>query len=295
MVATRLAALDAGAGPFLKWAGGKTQLLADILKLFPDHIATYYEPFVGGGAVFFALAEQQRFDRAVLSDRNEDLVELYTAVRDEVEPLIAHLALHEQAQTSEEYFYRIRALDKSRLDPVSRAARLIFLNRTCYNGLYRVNRRGEFNVPFGRYKSPNVCNRSVLRAASRALQNVEIRHDDFETVAKEAGRGDTIYFDPPYHPVSATSSFSAYHSLPFGQDDHRRLARTMAGCAARGAVAVLSNSDTPFTREVFGKFDLRTVLASRAINSVASRRGRVSEILVRAQLSSRPGRSSALT
>jgi DNA adenine methylase len=265
----------------LKWAGGKGQLLGPILAALPQRISTYYEPFVGGGAVFFALAEAGRFRRAELSDRNPDLVEVYTMVRDCVDALIARLAAHERFSGSAEYYYRVRAQDKAELEPLDRAARLIFLNRTCYNGLYRVNRRGHFNVPFGRYTNPRVCNPEGLRASSRALAKVEITQRDFRAAVDEIGAGDAVYFDPPYDPVSKTASFTAYDSLPFGQAEHRALAQVFADCVGRGAQAVLSNSDTAFTRSLFGGFPIDTLMVARAINSAASKRGRVPEILVR--------------
>jgi DNA adenine methylase len=276
------------ASPFLKWAGGKTQLLHYILPALPDRIDTYYEPFIGGGAVFFALANERRFKRAVIADRNPNLIECYRVIQKHVGDLIDALETHAEHATDPEYYYAIRALDPEPLAPVERAARIIFLNKTCYNGLYRVNRRGEFNVPFGRYANPRVLNQEALVAASHALERVEIVNADFETVSVKAGRGDAIYFDPPYHPVSPTASFTAYHSNVFGVREHERLAEVYGECLARGAVAVLSNSDVPLTRKLFRDFEVRTVEATRAINSVASRRGQVTEILVVG-----PGRAAA--
>jgi DNA adenine methylase len=266
--------------PFLKWAGGKTQLLADILPQLPERMKTYYEPFIGGGAVFFALAAEHRFDRAVIADRNPWLIEVYKTVRDDVDALIKALSRHASHATDEEYYYKVRALDPAPLTSTERAARILFLNKTCYNGLYRVNRRGQFNVPFGRYAKPRVCNEEVLINASRALQRVEIKHADFEIVSRQAKRGDAIYFDPPYVPVSVTSSFTAYDSHAFGRTDHERLTSTFKACVSRGAAAVLSNSDTPETRALYQDLDVRTVSASRAINSVAGKRGRITELLV---------------
>jgi DNA adenine methylase len=266
--------------PFLKWAGGKTQLLADILPQLPERMKTYYEPFIGGGAVFFALAAEHRFDRAVIADRNPWLIELYKTVRDDVGTLIKTLARHAEHAKDEDYYYEVRARDTAPMTPAERSARILFLNKTCYNGLYRVNRKGQFNVPFGRYANPRVCNEEVLTAASRALQRVEIKNADFEIVSQQAKRGDAIYFDPPYVPVSATSSFTAYDSHVFGKADHERLASTFKACVSRGAAAVLSNSDTPETRALYEDLDVRTVNASRAINSVAGKRGRITELLV---------------
>lgn len=266
--------------PFLKWAGGKSQLLRDILPQLPQHIRTYYEPFIGGGAVFFALAAEKRFERAVIADRNPWLVEVYKTVRDDLRGLCKALAKHATRATDEDYFYEIRALDTDKMAPTERAARILYLNRTCYNGLYRVNRSGRFNVPFGRYKNPRVLNEVGLEAASRALQKVEILNADFEMISSQPEHGDAIYFDPPYVPVSATASFTAYDQHVFGLKDHARLSETYRACIARGATAVLSNSDTPETRALFADLDVQTVNATRAINSKAGKRGAITEILV---------------
>lgn len=266
--------------PFVKWAGGKTQLLNQILPRLPARAKTYYEPFVGGGAVFFAMASRNRFDRAVLADRNPDLVSTYLAVRDRVEPLIKRLGEHQAKATDETYFYEMRAVDPDQLDPVARAARFLFLNKTCFNGLYRVNRSGRFNVPFGRYKNPRVQNPEGLRAASHYLKGVTILESDFESVAREVRRGDAIYFDPPYVPVSATASFTSYARHPFGPDEHDRLLEAYLRCCRRGAHALLSNSDCPVTRALYDGLDVETVKATRAINSRASGRGAINELLV---------------
>jgi DNA adenine methylase len=264
--------------PFLKWAGGKSQLLDRILPQLPEQIATYYEPFIGGGAVFFALANRGRFRRAVISDRNPALVEVYTVVRDEVIDLIDLLSVHSRHATDSDYYYEVRA---QRLKtPVERAARILFLNKTCYNGLYRVNRRGEFNVPFGRYANPRVLNEELLNTASRALQKVEIIHSDFEPIADRARRGDAVYFDPPYHPISQTASFTAYDSTAFGMVEQERLAAAFRDLCGRAVSCVLSNSDCDATRTLYEGLDVKTVFASRAINSRAERRGPVTELLV---------------
>lgn len=274
--------------PFLKWAGGKKQLLGDILPWFPERVRTYYEPFIGGGAVFFAMASQDRFDRAVIADANPHLVNAYRVVQRDVEGLIARLAEHANHATDSEYFYAVRAQVPEDLSEVERAARLIFLNKTCFNGLYRVNRKGQFNVPFGRYKKPKVLDETRLRTASALLHGVEILHSDFDDVARRAGRGDAIYFDPPYVPVSATSSFCSYAKSPFGPNEHERLTQAYEAACRRGAVAVLSNSDCEITRDLYSDLDVRTVNATRAINSVASRRGSVHEVLVVGLESRRP-------
>ena len=268
--------------PVLKWAGGKRQLLEHILPIvessFPQRIAKYYEPFAGGAAVFFALSARQKFDSARLSDMNADLIRVYTELRDDAEAVIAELEKLAALELSKETYYDLRA-KRPRKD-AARAARLIYLNRTGYNGLYRVNSSGEFNVPYGSYKNPRILDRPRLLAAAQALQGVELAVEDFESSCKKAKRGDFVYFDPPYVPVSKTASFAAYHSVAFTSAEHARLAETFARLTERGVKALLSNSDTPETRELYREFETRTVQATRAINSNASRRGGVPELLV---------------
>lgn len=269
---------DWQARPFLKWAGGKRQLLPQILERFPPSCATYYEPFLGSGALFFALAGRRAFRRAVLSDRNRDLVDTYVAVRDRLDDLVAALrALHADRDS----YYRIRALDPQSLDPAARAARFIYLNRTCYNGLYRVNRAGRFNVPFGRYAKPRILHEENLRAVSRALRRADLLSGDFDEATTAARAGDAIYFDPPYVPLSATARFTAYDAAPFGWEEQRRLAALMHRLADRGVFALLSNAGSGPARDLYGSLSCDRVHARRSINSRADRRGHVPEILVR--------------
>ena len=271
-------------GPVLKWAGGKSQLVKRILAELPDSIDTYYEPFVGGAAVFFALAAQRRFRRAVLADSNPELVAVYRALAEDVDGVIRALRRF-QARHCEEEFYRVR--DTRPRSPAQRAARTIYLNKTGYNGLYRVNRSGKFNVPFGRYKNPNICDEPNLRAAAVTLKGVRIEVADFEQICQRARKSDAVYLDPPYVPLSKTSNFTAYDRHAFGLDDQRRLASAFRDLALRGVPAVLSNSDTPTTRELYGEFRFRAVPVARPINSRPSGRGPVGELLV----SSKPGRT----
>lgn len=270
--------------PVLKWAGGKRQLLEPILafvdRAFPEQIETYYEPFAGGAAVFFALAARGKFKRARLSDKNEDLIRVYKALRDEPKRVIHELEKLCQEKATEEVYYKIRASRPTKAS--ERAARMLYLNRTGYNGLYRVNRSGEFNVPYGRYKKPNILDPERLLATAGALQDVDLEVEDFEQSCKTAKRGDFVYFDPPYVPVSKTSSFAAYHSVAFTLSEHERLAKTFAKLTKKGVAALLSNSDTPETRQLYAAFDTHTVHAKRAINSNGARRGTVTELLVRA-------------
>jgi len=266
--------------PFLKWAGGKRQLLAHIEALLPERIDTYFEPFLGGAAVFFRLAAGARFRRAVLADANPELVNCYKAIRNDVGGVIAKLRRY---RNDSELYYEVRGRNPARLSPTSRAARLIFLNRCGYNGLYRVNSRGQFNVPFGSYRRPVICDVDKLQAASAALQNAEIVCADFAETLQHVRRGDFVYLDPPYVPLSATSSFTSYAKRNFGSEEQERLADLLRRLATRRVPALLSNSDCVTTRDLYKDFadSLSVVPARRAINSVGHGRGPVDEILVR--------------
>ena len=266
------------ARPVLKWAGGKGRLLPELLGRTPSTFEVYHEPFIGGGALFFALAGQGRLGRAYLSDANPSLIDVYLALRDDVEAVIGVLREHVYERA---HYYRVRALDPANLSRPERAARVIYLNKTCYNGLYRENRKGQFNVPFGRYKNPTICDEPNLRAASRVLQGVDIGRRHFCTIVHYAQPGDFVYFDPPYHPLSATANFTAYDRSGFGPDDQRQLRDVFAALGERGARAMLSNSDTPFVRELYDGFAIDQVHVARAVNSKASGRGKVAEVIVR--------------
>ena len=264
------------ARPFLKWAGGKTQLLDALFARFPATFGRYHEPFLGGGAVFFALGPQ----RANLSDVNADLIGAYLAVRDDIEGVMKALKRH---RSEEKYYYEVRAQNSDGMGHVASAARTIFLNRTCFNGLYRVNRQGQFNVPFGRYDNPTICNRDNLLMASETLKKCDIRHQDVFTIARRVRRGDLVYFDPPYDPISSTSSFTSYAKGGFGRSEQVRLAELFKRLAGRGVNVVLSNSDTPFIRSLYKGCRIHSVHARRAINSRADRRGTVGEVIVTAE------------
>ena len=259
--------------PFLKWAGGKSKLMAQYEALFPAAFGCYFEPFLGSGAVFLRLQPP----RAALSDSNPDLITCWQVVRDRVEELIANLGQH---RVDREYYYALRAQDPARLPVVEQASRLIFLNKTCFNGLYRVNRRGEFNVPFGDYKNPRIFEAGHLRALSALLAPVDLAVRPFDHVLKAARRGDFVYLDPPYFPLSATSSFTGYTGQAFGEDQQRYLAEVFRVLHARRCKLMLSNSDTPLVRELYRGFRQETVWAARAINSVASRRQPIRELVV---------------
>lgn len=268
--------LDVPAQPFLKWAGGKGGLLSQLLPLMPRELrwSRYHEPFVGGGAVFFSLAPR----RAYLSDLNPELVNCYRVIRGDVDALCEALREHVYEK---DHYYEVRAVDPSTLDDVQRAARFIYLNRTCFNGLHRVNRKGQFNVPFGRHANPTICDEPNLRRVSAALREVEIAHAGFEAVLERAQPGDFVYFDPPYQPISATSSFTAYTSHAFGPRQQAELAQVFRALDARGCKVMLSNSNAEFIRTLYQGFDIREVYATRAINRDASKRGPIPELVVR--------------
>ena len=277
--ARRTSAARPAPGPFLKWAGGKGQLLAQFAPLYPSRVGRYVEPFVGSAAVFFDLRRRHPDIAASLSDDNEELINCFRIVRDDVEGLIRRLRRHKERH-SREHYYEVRARKVARLTPAQRAARLIYLNKTCYNGLYRVNGQGEFNVPIGSYKNPAICQAPLLRAASRALAGVDLEVRDFADCLGEARRGTFVYFDPPYHPVSRTASFTSYTEGGFGEEEQRRLADLFAALDRKGARVMLSNSDTPFVRDLYDGYRIEAVSARRAINSNGARRGVVSEVVV---------------
>lgn len=267
------------ARPYLKAVGGKTALLPEILPRLPDKIGTYYEPFLGGGAVFFALAAEKRFARAVVGDANEEFAHAYAELSRDVDGVIRELSKHIYEET---YYYSVRAQDPLSLDSSARAARLIFLNKTCFNGLYRVNRKGKFNVPFGSYKNPTICDEENLRAVSEVLQRTKttLTSLDFEKTVLPAKRGDVVYMDPPYVPASKTSDFTTYTAGGFSLDDQRCLRDVTRKLDARGVHVLLSNSDTPFVRDLYAGFRIEEVQAPRRVNSKGGKRGNVGELLI---------------
>lgn len=262
------------AAPIVKWAGGKGQLLDRLLPLLPARMGRYLEPFAGGAALFFALAPRD----AVLSDTNAELVNMYTVARDELTALVRTLR---PFRYDRDRFYQVRATDPATLTPVQRAARFIYLNRTCFNGLYRVNRRGQFNVPFGRYTNPRICDVPRLSAASRVLAGADLRLGDFAAGAEDARRGDFVYFDPPYVPVSRTASFTSYTAAAFGMPAQERLAALFAALDKRGCKVMLSNSDAPAVHQLYKGFRIERLTATRNINSRATARGAIFEVVVR--------------
>lgn len=272
----------AEASPFLKWAGGKRQLLGKLLAHVPESFGTYHEPFVGGGALFFKLRALERLKQARLSDVNPELVNAWTMLRDATENVLAELEKL-ASRTDKESFYAVRALDPAALTGPERAARIIYLNKTCFNGLYRENSKGIFNVPYGDNGNPRVLDRPNLLAVARALKGVTLTQGSFSVSVKHARPGDFFYFDPPYHPVSGSSSFTAYSRGGFGVEGQQQLARVFGELAEMGVHVLLSNSDTPLIRELYeGRgFEITRVEASRAINCNADRRGPVGELIIK--------------
>ena len=265
------------AAPLVKWAGGKAALVPHIRERLPREWGTYFEPFIGGGAAFFALAPP----RAVLADTNRDLIAMYEAVRDHPGGVMQALNDLQPQVLDEERYYAIRAQDPATLSANEAAARFIYLNKTCYNGLYRVNRQGRFNVPFGRYsRPPRLYIPENLLAVSAVLRGADLLCDDYRTALAGAGDGDFVYLDPPYHPLSATANFTGYTSLGFGDDDQRSLADEIARLTETGAYVLLSNSDTPLIRELYAEYRIAELKVGRAINSRGDRRAGVTELLV---------------
>lgn len=267
--------------PVVKWVGGKRQILNEILKYVPQKFTTYYEPFVGGGAVFFELQPE----KAVINDINSELINLYQTIKDNVDELIEDLKKH---KNDSNYFYRIRELDRDKekynlLSPVERASRIIYLNKTCYNGLFRVNRAGEFNTPFGNYKNPNIVNEETLRAVNQYFNTAKISfyNKDYAEVLKGARKGAFVYLDPPYDPVSDTSSFTGYDKNGFDRNEQIRLKQTCDMLNKKGISFLLSNSATDFILELYKDYKIEIVKAKRAINSKADKRGEIDEVLVR--------------
>jgi len=278
-VLPRIAPLaDPVAAPVVKWVGGKTRLLPELLARIPAKFGRYYEPFAGGAALFFRLAPE----RAVLADSNADLIGLYTALRTDVTAVIRRLQ-HHRSEHDERHYYAMRERWNDRdvsWPAADRAAAFIYLNKTCFNGLWRVNRSGDFNVPIGRYADPPICVPAALHAAAAVLDRTDLRCGDYQTAVADAERGDFLYFDPPYDPVTPTANFTSYTAGVFGADEQRALADSARKLVARGCKVMLSNSDTPFMRSIYRGFKIERVKCARAINSDASRRGDVDELLI---------------
>lgn len=272
------------ARPFLKWAGGKAKLAPLVAERAPERIGRYHEPFLGGGAVFFALREVGRITDATLADGNPDLIETWRTVRDDVEGVIGALeplaARYLGTEPLRRAFVYSEVRDQRPRLPARKAARLIFLNKTCFNGLYRVNRKGRFNVPHGRYEQPAILDAERLRDASRALAGTELRAGDFEAACARAEPGGFVYLDPPYQPLSATSAFTQYTSADFGFADQRRLRDAFDGLTERGVPALLSNSAHPDIEALYRGYAIERVPMGRSINSNGAGRKPIDELLI---------------
>lgn len=267
--------------PVVKWVGGKRQLLEDLTPLFPKEYASYCEPFLGGGAVLFHLQPKM----ALVNDVNAELINMYEVIRDDVDGLIEELEKH---PNEEKHFYDVRDWDRSRVEygrltKTQKAARIIYLNKTCYNGLFRVNNAGEFNTPFGHYKKPNIVNAPTLRAVSLYFNTAKItfRNGDYADVLKDVKKGTFVYLDPPYDPVSTTSNFTGYTKSGFGKEEQVRLRKACDELNRRGVKFMLSNSSTDFIKEQYQAYNVTIVKAKRAINSNGNGRGQVDEVIVR--------------
>ena len=268
--------------PFLKWAGSKKQLLSAYAAFYPpgEHIRTYHEPFLGSGAVFFHLRRQLSGVDVKLADNNPELVTTFVQVRDDVDRVIAGLKEHAR-QHCETYFYKVRNQRPDQLPgDAARAARFIYLNKTCFNGLYRVNSEGLFNVPIGRYAKPSIFDEDALRAASVSLKGAELQERPFYKVLEDAGPGDFVYLDPPYDPLTSTAYFTAYTKGDFGPEDQGHLAWVYKELSDRGCRVMLSNSDTELIRLLYRRFQIERVQARRSINSRSDRRGPITEVVV---------------
>ena len=268
--------------PFLKWAGGKRKLLSKIQNYIPKEFSIYYEPFVGGGAVLFYLLPK----KAVISDVSEELINVYWVIKNNIDELIEDLKRH---KNEKEYYYKIRALDREKgfdnFSNILKASRIIYLNKTCYNGLFRVNRKGYFNVPFGRYKNPDIVNEENLRSVSQYFNenSIEILNTDFEDALKNVKKGDFVYLDPPYHPISETSSFTSYTNNGFNEKEQIRLKKVCDKLNQIGCKFLLSNSDSNLVMDLYKDYreTIEKVQVPRSINCKASRRGKINEVLIR--------------
>jgi DNA adenine methylase len=271
--------------PFVKWAGGKRQLIPALNQNLPNSFGTYYEPFLGGGALLFHILTERNGQRCNISDLNSDLILAYTTIRDKIDDLISSLKNHEKNyhKDSNSYYYSVRK--SSPRSDIEKTSRLIFLNRTCFNGLYRVNSKGKFNVPLGKYTNPNIVNEENLRSVSHVLKtsSVSVKCRDFEAVLGDAKKGDLVYFDPPYQPVSATANFTSYTNRDFTSDDLCRLADLCLKLDSKGCHVLLSNSDSNEVAKLFsGKpWRISRIRANRAINSNSKKRTGHFELLIR--------------
>lgn len=268
--------------PFLKWVGGKRQIIPEILSQLPKNISSlnYCEPFIGGGALFFHLEPK----KAIINDYNDELINVYKVIKNNLEELLIDLKKHENTS---EYFYKIRSIDRQplfdELTNVQHASRIIYLNKTCFNGLYRVNSLGEFNSPFGRYTNPNIVNEPVLRAVSKYLNSSEITilNGDYEKVLNAVTADTFVYLDPPYHPISESSNFTGYVQGGWTEKHQIRLKKACDDLDKKGVKFLLSNSSAPFIKELYSEYYIHSINANRSINSIGDKRGQIEELLIK--------------
>ena len=267
---------------FVKWAGGKLQLIDQFKSFFPNQFNNYFEPFVGSGAVAFYILQKYKPKQVLLSDINEELINAFNIIKNNVEELIAKLKKHKKEHTKndKDYFYKMRLLNTSELTPLERAARFIYLNKTCFNGLYRVNSKGQFNVPIGSYKNPDIVQADKLRKISKLLKSVKIKVMSFEKIIDFAKKGDFIYFDPPYYPLKKGKSFTTYTKDNFLEKEQEKLAKVFNKLNKKGCKVMLSNSDTKFIKDLYKDYSVNIVKASRMINCNGADRGKINEVVV---------------
>ncbi len=273
--------------PFIKWVGGKGKLISELRKFFPQNFDRYFEPFVGGGAVFYDIAQNSDLGFLGINDVNKKLIITYQQIKTNPTKLISFLEKIEKDyknKTEEEqkdFFYFIRnKYNKDDLDELDVATYLIFLNKTCFNGMYRENSRGEYNVPFGDQKNPTICDRENLLAVSNCLKNAKITNLSFEESIKDCKKGDFIYFDPPYYPINETSKFTSYSKDSFSRDDQIKLRDVFRKLSEKGCFVMLSNSNTEFIKDLYKDFNINYICAARSINSKGSGRGKIKEVVI---------------
>jgi DNA adenine methylase len=267
---------------FVKWAGGKGQLIEQFVPLFPKKIERYFEPFVGSGAVFFYIIQKYKPKEVFLSDINEELINAYIIIRDDVERLIIELKQHKEYHIADrkKYYYEIRSVEPEKLPDLERAARFIYLNKTCFNGLYRVNSQGKFNVPMGDYKNPEVFQEEKLRRISVFLKDVKLKVMSFEKIVPLVKKGDFVYMDPPYYPLKKGKSFTTYTKDNFLEKEQELLAQVFAKLSENGCFCMESNSDTEFIKGLYEKFNIHIVRAKRMINSDKNGRKEINELVI---------------
>lgn len=279
------------AKPFVKWVGGKGKLIPELEKYFPKKFNRYFEPFVGGGALFYEVIQKNNIVFSSINDINKKLIITYKQIQKNPQKIISQLKNIENEykkltlEEQKEYFYTIRKkYNKENLDDITTTVYLIFLNKTCFNGMYRENSKGEYNIPFGDQKNPTICDEKNILAVSKCLKNTEINNLSFENAVEKCKKGDFIYFDPPYYPINATSNFTNYSKNTFGQEEQKRLRDVSAGLAKKGCFVMLSNSNTPFIKKLYKKFYINYLSAARSINSKGDKRGKIKEVIVTSYL-----------